>query len=109
MKTETLKYKSDAFESIHASAQALYRIGAIDKVTMREFDSACFAAPPPLEPAQIRALREQCQTSQGVFARMLNTSPSTVQKWESGAKRPGGMALKLLDVVSRHGMDVLAH
>jgi len=109
MKTETLKYKSDAFESIHASAQALYRIGAIDKVTMREFDAACFAAPPPLEPEQIRTLREQCQASQGVFARMLNTSPSTVQKWESGAKRPGGVALKLLDVVSRHGMDVLAH
>jgi len=42
-----------------------------------------------------------------VFARMLNTSASTVQKWESGTKRPGGVALKLLDVVSRHGVNVL--
>jgi len=109
MKPQKLTYKSDLAESIHTSAQDLYEIGAIDKVTMREFDAACFAAPLPLEPAQIRTLREQCQASQGVFARMLNTSPSTVQKWESGAKRPGGLALKLLDVVSRHGMDVLAH
>jgi len=109
MKTENMKYKSDAFESIHASAQALYRIGAIDKVTMREFDSTCFAAPPPLGPEQIRALREQTRMSQAVFARHLNTSLSTVQKWEAGEKRPSGLALKLLDVVSRHGMDVLAH
>ena len=29
-------------------------------------------------------------------ARYLNTSESTVQKWEAGTKRPSGMALKLL-------------
>jgi len=102
------QFKSDAFEAIHQSAQALFRVGAIDKATLREFDAACFAAPEAIAPEQIRALREQCHASQGVFARMLNTSPSTVQKWESGAKRPGGVALKLLDVVSRHGVEVLA-
>ena len=37
---------SDAFEVIHSSASALYRIGAIDKATMREFDLSCLAAPP---------------------------------------------------------------
>jgi len=100
------QFKSEAFEAIHHSARALFRVGAIDKATLRDFDAACFAVP-HIAPEQIRALREQCQVSQGVFARMLNTSPSTIQKWESGTKRPGGLALKLLDVVSRHGMDVL--
>jgi putative transcriptional regulator len=33
---------------------------------------------------------------------------SAVQKWESGAKRPSGMALKLLAVVEKHGLKVLA-
>jgi len=103
------QFKSEVFEAIHQSAQALFRVGAIDKATLRDFDAACFAVPPAIAPEQIRALREQCHASQGVFARMLNTSPSTIQKWESGAKRPGGLALKLLDVVSRHGMDVLTH
>jgi len=42
-----------------------------------------------------------------VFARYLNTSESTVQKWESGAKRPSGLALKLLAVVEKHGLKVL--
>ncbi|MDO9216314.1 MAG: transcriptional regulator, partial [Lacisediminimonas sp.] len=33
---------------------------------------------------------------------------STVQKWESGNKQPSGMALKLLAVVQKHGLEVLA-
>lgn len=35
------KFKSRALESIHASAQALAGVGAMDKVTLREFDAAC--------------------------------------------------------------------
>jgi len=34
--------------------------------------------------------------SQAVFAAVLNTSVSTVQKWEIGEKRPSGPSLKLL-------------
>jgi len=107
MKTATSKYKSDAFEAIHSSAQSLYRIGAIDKVTMREFDESCLLKVAPVAPARIRALREQTRMSQAVFARHLNTSVSTVQKWETGEKHPSGVALKLLDVVQRHGVQVL--
>ncbi len=36
-----MKYRSDAFASIHETAEALRDIGAIDKRTMREFDAAC--------------------------------------------------------------------
>ena len=35
-------------------------------------------------------------------AAYLNTSESTVQKWEAGTKRPSGMALKLLAVAARN-------
>ncbi len=101
------KYKSDAFEAIHSSAGALYKVGAIDKTTMRSFDEGCLTVPPAIEPDEIKALREKNHVSQPVFARYLNTSESTVQKWESGAKRPSGMALKLLFVVDKHGLEVL--
>ncbi len=101
-------FKSDAFESIHASARALAGVGGISKTTMREFDAACLAAPGPLGPRDIRRLRRRHRVSQPVFARYLNTSPSTVQKWETGAKRPSAMALKLLAVVQKHGLDVLS-
>lgn len=103
----TAKYKSDAFAVIHASAKALRKVGAIDKATMRDFDETCLAVPPQFTPEAVRQLREANNVSQPVFARYLNTSESTVEKWETGAKRPSGMACKLLAVVQKHGLQVL--
>jgi putative transcriptional regulator len=100
-------FKSDAFESIHNSAQALYRTGVIDKTTMRDFDVTCLSAPPAFAPKDIQRLRKANHVSQPVFARYLNTSESTVEKWETGAKRPSGMALKLLAIVQKHGLQML--
>jgi len=106
--TTSRKFKSDAFEAIHASASALHKVGAIDKATMRGFDESCLSVPTLFEPWQIKQLRESNHVSQPVFARYLNTSESTVEKWETGAKRPSGMALKLLAIVQKHGLRVLA-
>ena len=107
MTTPKRKFKSDAFEAIHASAAALHQVGAIDKATMREFDESCLVTPALIDPKQIKRIRERAHVSQPVFARYLNTSESTVQKWEAGTKRPSGMALKLLAVVEKHGLKVL--
>jgi len=106
--TKKQTFKSDAFAAIHASATALQKVGAIDQMTMRQFDASCLAVPATLAPGQIKSIREQAHVSQPVFARYLNTSESTVQKWESGTKQPSGMALKLLAVVQKHGLGVLA-
>lgn len=106
MKTKR-KYKSEVFEAIHSSANALFDVGAIDKITMRDFEKACLIDVPDIEATQIKEIRERNHVSQPVFARYLNTSKSTVQKWEIGAKRPSGMALKLLSVVQKHGLHIL--
>jgi putative transcriptional regulator len=37
----------------------------------------------------------------------MNTSPSTVQKWEQGKKQPNGPSLKLLNIVDQKGLDAL--
>lgn len=100
-------YKSDAFAAIHQSALALLDVGAITQTTMREFDEDCLTAPEPLSPQDIKRLREENHVSQPVFAKYLNTSESTVAQWESGAKRPGGPALKLLSIVRKLGLDAL--
>lgn len=102
------KFKSDALEAIHSSASAMYKVGAIDKTTMRGFDESSLVSPPPLKPAQIKRLRQRLRVSQPVFARYLNTSESTVEKWETGAKQPSGMALKLLSIVEKHGLEALS-
>ena len=102
------RYKSDISEAIHSSAAMLHKVGAIDKATMRDFDARHLIVPSKIGPAQIKELREANNVSQAVFARYLNTSDSTVEKWETGAKRPSGMALKLLTIVQKHGLQVLS-
>jgi len=74
---------------------------------MREFDESCLARPMPFSPKEIKRLRERHHVSQPVFARYLNTSESTVEKWETGAKKPSGIALKMLAVVQKHGLGIL--
>ncbi len=106
--TAKRKFKSDAFEAIHSAALGMYAAGTIDKETMKTFDETCLSVPAVLSPEEIKALRERNRVSQPVFARYLNTSESTVQKWETGAKRPSGPALKLLDIVQKHGLGMLA-
>jgi putative transcriptional regulator len=101
------KFKSSAFEAIHSAVEGMVRAGTVNKQTLRSFDERCLSMPVEFDARKIKALRERNHVSQPVFARHLNTSESTVQKWESGVKRPSGMALKLLTVVEKHGLDVL--
>ena len=89
-------------------AQGLYDLGAIDTKTMREFRSFRVEEPRAYSAYEIKRLRLKERASQAVFAAYLNTSVSTVQKWEIGEKKPSGPACKLLDLVERKGLKVLA-
>ncbi len=105
--TTQRKHKSNAFEAIHSAVAGMDRAGTIDKETMRDFDETCLVEVEELSPKEIKKLRETNHVSQPVFARYLNTSESTIEKWETGAKRPSGAALKLLNVVKKRGLEVL--
>ena len=100
--------KSRILEAVHETAIGLYEAGVMDQVTMRDFDLLCLPKIEKLEPQKIKAIRETAQVSQAVFAALLNTSVSTVQKWEIGQKRPSGTALKLLHIVEKRGLDAIA-
>jgi putative transcriptional regulator len=102
-----LKYRSEISKAIHSSVAAMYSIGTIDEATMREFDESCLV-PAPFEPHEIKKIRQGQKVSQPVFARYLNTSKSTIEKWEAGIQKPGGIALKLLAIVQKHGIKLLA-
>lgn len=99
------KKKSEILEAVHDTARGLYEAGVMDQVTLRKFDRLCLPPIEPLEPEQIKRIREAANVSQAVFAAILNTSLSTVQKWEIGQKRPTGTALKLLHLVRKHGLE----
>ena len=106
--TTKQQYKSEALGAIHETMEALHAIGAINKVTMREFDTACLKPVEELKPEAIRALREREKVSQPVFASYLNVSKNLVSDWERGKRKPGGPALKLLNVVQKHGLATIA-
>jgi hypothetical protein len=59
----------------------LHKVGALDKATMRDFDARHLVVPTVIAPSQIEKLREANNVSQPVFARYLNTSESTIEKW----------------------------
>nr|WP_238985513.1 DNA-binding transcriptional regulator [Nitrosococcus halophilus] len=80
----------------------------MDAKTMREFDALCLPPIKQYTPAQIKRIRTRNKASQAVFAAYLNTSPSTVQKWEQGQKKPNGPSLKLLNLVDQKGLEALA-
>jgi putative transcriptional regulator len=103
------KKKSAILEAVHETAIGLYKAGVMSQVTLREFDSLCLPPIEPLEPQQIKQLRESFNVSQSVFAAILNISSSTVQKWEIGQKRPTGAAVKLLHLVREKGLDSLIY
>lgn len=88
--------------------ETMRKAGITDQVTLREFDRLRVSPVAPLKPEEIKQIREASHVSQAVFARLLNTSVSTVQKWEIGQKRPAGTALKLLHLVQKHGLGLVA-
>ena len=94
--------------TVHETAQDLYDAGVMKDATLREFDALCLPPVKQYTAVQIKRIRLKTRTSQGVFAVYLNTSKSTVQKWEQGQKKPNGPSLKLLNLVEEKGLEILA-
>ena len=99
--------KSRILAEVHETATGLHRAGLIDKRRMGEFDALCNLGVPALGAAKIKRIRKQANVSQAVFAAVLNTSVSTVQKWEIGEKSPSGPSLKLLSMIDRKGLEAV--
>jgi putative transcriptional regulator len=93
---------------VHESVKDLHDTGLMDEMTLREFDALCLPKVKTYSAEQIKYIRSKVKASQGVFAAYLNTSKSTVQKWEQGVKKPNGPSLKLLNIVDQKGLEALA-
>ncbi|PMR75301.1 helix-turn-helix domain-containing protein [Billgrantia endophytica] len=98
---------SPILDAVHKTAQDLHRLGFIDKRKMARFDALCIEPVPAYDSEKIRALREELKLSQAVLAAVLNTSVSTVRKWEQGDKHPSGPSLKLLNLLDRKGLEAV--
>ena len=104
--------KPAILEAVHETARGFEATGVMDQITLREFDRLCLPPIGPLQPFEIRRIRENTRVSQALFAALLNTSFSTIQKWEIGQKRPPGISLRqaaALDAKARHRGRGLRH
>ena len=101
------KKKMSLLEVGHEMAQGLYDAGIIDATTMREFDVLCLPPVQEFSPRQIKQLRLREKVNQLVFAKILNTTASTIRQWEQGNKHPRGTSLKLLNLVAQKGLQEL--
>ena len=106
MKRKEIEFNA---EDLVSNVEALSRhAGGTAKLTLR---TKTLVLPVPIKPIKAKdivAIRERLAVSQAVFASLLNTSVSTVQKWEVGQKRPSGTALKLLHLVKKRGLEIIA-
>ena len=102
-----MKHKSRLLAAVHETAKDLQEGGFIDKRALNRYDALCIEPVPTYSAEQIRTLRDRYHISQAVLASILNTSLSTIQKWEIGEKHPGGPSLKLLNILDRKGIEAL--
>jgi putative transcriptional regulator len=79
---------------------------ASGKLNLRSVDIP--PRPKPMKPADIRALREELNASQALFARLLNVSSNAVESWEQGLRQPRQATLKLLYVARRNPEALLS-
>lgn len=93
--------KESILEMVHDSAKAMHAVGAIDAITMKNYDNLCLPPVKSLSPIQIKAIRLKEKLNQPIFALVLNTSVSTIKQWEQGDKKPSGIALKLLNLIQQ--------
>jgi len=91
----------------HEIATDLHKAGGIDAQTMHEFDANCLPSVKDYSPTQIKRIRLRNRVSQAVFAAYLNTSLSTIRQWEQGLKKPGGISLRLLNLVDHHDLTYI--
>lgn len=99
---------SEILDIANEMAHELFDAGIMDEVTLREVEALCLPKKKPFKPEDIKRIRTSCHVSQAVFAAFLGIGKTTVQQWEQGLKKPSGPAQRLLDLVERKGLSVLA-
>ena len=99
---------SPILDAVHDTAKGLHDAGVMREMTMREFDALCLPPVKEYTPREIKRIRTHLHVSQPVFAAYLNVTKSTVAQWEQGNKKPRSTSLKLLNLVDRQGLEMLA-
>ncbi len=94
-------------EPITGTFKDLNKSGLVDDITMKNIENLYIPDIQEYTPAKIASIRKKFRLSQAAMACIFNISPSTVQKWEKGSKKPTGASRKLLNIMERKGLEAL--
>jgi putative transcriptional regulator len=99
------KKRSKALDMVE---EDLHAIGEVKDVSLSisKFNKIRYPEPQRYTAQDIIRIRKKLNVSQAVFAYLLNASESTVKKWETGVKEPGGANCRLLQVLETNGAGV---
>jgi len=96
----------ESSDLLQSASQALAMVKGSKLIGGRISVRQAPAEPRRRDKRDIVELRERLKFSQGMLARALNVSPSTVQAWEAGRRTPSDAALKLLAIAEKHPEDL---
>ncbi len=94
-------------QSVISTVKDLNKSGLVDDIAMLNIENLCLPEVKEYSPEKIVSIRKKFRLSQAALASIFNISPSTVQKWEQGCKKPAGASRKLLDIMERKGLKAL--
>jgi putative transcriptional regulator len=108
MTTKT-RQANEIYTAVRQKLEALNEAGIDTKLSIRELDRVKlqFKAPPKYQAKDVLRIRKKLNVSQAVFAHLIASSKSTVQKWEVGDNLPSKAYSKLLELLDLKGVDAL--
>ena len=99
--------KNNIKAAVYETAKDLHEAGLISDKRMVRYKKLNIPAIHNVEPNDIKTFRQKEHISQSVLAECLNISVSAVRKWESGEKKPSGLALKMLNLIQEKGLHIV--
>src|SRR5438128_6831963 len=105
-KRERMITDKESSALLESASQALAMVQGSKLIGGRISVRQAPAQPRARDKKDIVELRERLNFSQGMLARALNVSPSTIQAWEAGRRTPSDAALKLLAIAEKHPEDL---
>jgi putative transcriptional regulator len=108
--------KDEQSKVIEETVEGLYRLGLVSKTDYEKFKILCqssdnlpntFKFTEELTPEEIKRIRINARLSPIDFAVYLNTTLSTIERWERGSLKPTDVELKLLNLIRIKGLKAI--
>ena len=106
MNNKTNKRNHDIYNLVHEGLEDLQSVGIDTTISLRRLEKmkASYSKPPKYTAGDVVRIRKKLNVSQGVLARIIASSKSTVQKWELGLNHPSQAYCKLLQLAETKGI-----